>query len=134
MCVLFFRKFRLFCLVFILAHFVPLKEAFFPSFFQNFIVPHFLLVTCTNRQDIFFLQGIYIAVVILDADVGLNRTSRPVGKSGKFSKFGLSGNRTFSLPDARLLTLLKIEKKTSKFFFFKFLSGQETHMPSPVEL
>ena len=46
--------------------------------------------------------------------VGLYRTSRPVQKSGKVSKSGLSGNRTFSFPDAGLLTL--------------------THMPSPVEL
>jgi hypothetical protein len=35
--------------------------------------------------------------------VGLYRTSRPVRKSGKFSKSGLSGNWTFSLPDARPL-------------------------------
>ena len=34
--------------------------------------------------------------------VGLYRTSRPVWKSGKFSKSGLSGNRTFSFPDAEL--------------------------------
>ena len=34
--------------------------------------------------------------------VGLYRTSRPVRKSGKFSKSGLSGNRTFSFPDAGL--------------------------------
>ena len=107
--------------------------------------------------------------------------------SGKFSKSGLSRNRTFSIPDAGLLTLLKIEKNPIFFsnFFFKIffclftcsknfwhyiciqgpylmrinnlylvrkmfksrspdsvrsskfgcpvLSGQETHMPSPVE-
>ena len=40
--------------------------------------------------------------------VGLNRTSRPVRKSGKLSKSGLSGNWPFSLPDAGLL---KIGKK-----------------------
>jgi hypothetical protein len=58
--------------------------------------------------------------------LGLYRTSRPVRMSGKFSKSGLSGNRTFSFPDAGLLTLLKVEerkKKLSKifsiFFFFK---------------
>ena len=51
-------------------------------------------------------------------EVGLNRTSRPVRKSDKFSKSGLSGNQTFSFPDAGLL---KIEKKNFKknfqFFF-----------------
>ena len=36
----------------------------------------------------------------------------------QFFKSGLSGNRAFSFPDARLLTLLKIEKKS--YFFFKF--------------
>jgi hypothetical protein len=56
--------------------------------------------------------------------LGLYRTSRPVRKSGKFSKSGLSGNRTFSFPDTGLLTLLKIEKKLILFqkkiqdFFF----------------
>ena len=35
-------------------------------------------------------------------EVGLYRTSRPVRKSGKFSKSGLSGHRTFSFPDAGL--------------------------------
>ena len=49
-----------------------------------------------------------------DLQVGLYRTSRPVRKSGKISNSGLSRNRTFSFPDAGLLTLLKIEKK-SKF-------------------
>ena len=34
--------------------------------------------------------------------VGLYQTSRPVWKSGKFSKSGLSGNRTFSILDTRL--------------------------------
>jgi hypothetical protein len=43
--------------------------------------------------------------------LGLYRTSGPVRKSGKLTKSGLSGNRTFSFPDAGLLTLLKIEKK-----------------------
>ena len=53
--------------------------------------------------------------------IGLYRTSHPVWKSGKFLKSGLSGNRTFSLPDAGLLTLLKIEKNPIFFsnFFFK---------------
>ena len=37
--------------------------------------------------------------------VGLYRTSDLVRKSGKFSKSGLLGNRTFSFPDAGLLTL-----------------------------
>ena len=54
------------------------------------------------------------------AVVGLYRISHPVRKSGKFSKSGLSGNWTFSFPDAGLLTLLKIEKKLKKNFFFKF--------------
>ena len=39
--------------------------------------------------------------------IGLYRTSRPVQKSDKFSKSGLSRNRTFSLPDTGLLTLWK---------------------------
>ena len=34
--------------------------------------------------------------------LGLNRTSGPVRKSGRFWKSGLSGNRTFSLPDGTL--------------------------------
>ena len=42
-------------------------------------------------------------------------TSRPDRKSVKFSKFGLSGNRTLSLPDTGLLTLLKIEEKIKNF-------------------
>ena len=56
--------------------------------------------------------------------IGLYWKSRPVRKSGKFSKSGLSGNRTFSFPDAGLLKLLKIEEKIQKkkfqIFFFKF--------------
>ena len=40
--------------------------------------------------------------------LGLYRTSRLVRNSGKFSKSGLSGNRTFSLLDSGLL---KIEKQ-----------------------
>ena len=45
-------------------------------------------------------------------------------KSGKFTKFGLSGNRSFSFPDAGLLTLLKVEKKSKNFIFFsKFFSS-----------
>ena len=39
------------------------------------------------------------------------KTSRPVWKSGKFSKSGPSGNRTFSIPYAGLL---EIEKKIQK--------------------
>jgi hypothetical protein len=35
--------------------------------------------------------------------LGLYRTSRPVRKSGKFSKYGLSGNRTFSFPEEGLI-------------------------------
>ena len=46
--------------------------------------------------------------------VGLYQTSRLVRKSGKFFKSGLSGNRTFSFPNARLVTLLKIEKIIEK--------------------
>ena len=44
--------------------------------------------------------------------LGLYQTSCPVRKSREFSKSGLSGNRTFFVPDAGLLTLLKIEKNT----------------------
>ena len=64
---------------------------------------------------------------------GLYRTSCPVGKFGKFSKSGLSRNRTFSLPDTGLLTLLKIEKKIQEkkkikiefiFIFFIYFSHQ----------
>ena len=46
--------------------------------------------------------------------LGLYQTSRPVRKSGKFSKSGLSGNQMVSIQDAGLLTLLKI------FFQFFF--------------
>ena len=55
--------------------------------------------------------------------LGLYRTSRPVRKSGKFSKSGLSKNRrTFSFPDAGLLTLLKIQTKFQSFVFQKKIS------------
>ena len=59
--------------------------------------------------------------------LGLYRTSRPVRKSGKFSKSGLSRNRTFSFPDARLLTLSKTEKKNLDFLsiFKSPVSGKE---------
>ena len=53
--------------------------------------------------------------------IGLNRTSRPVRKSGKLSKSGLSGNRTFSFPDAGLLKIRK--EKNSNFLFQTFFSN-----------
>ena len=66
-------------------------------------------------------------------------------KSSKISKSGLSGNRTFFFPDARFLTLLKIENSmylVGKIFrnvspdSVKFgcpvLSSPKTHMPSLV--
>ena len=56
-----------------------------------------------------------VVIILFAFLIGLNRTSRPVRKSGKFSKSGMSGNRTFSCSDAGLLTLLKID------FFFNFL-------------
>ena len=43
--------------------------------------------------------------------VGLYRTSHPVRKYGNLSKSGLSGNRTYSYLDTRLLKLLEIKKK-----------------------
>ena len=43
----------------------------------------------------------------LHFQLGLNRTSRPVRKSGKLSKYGPSGNRTISFPDAGLLNIGK---------------------------
>ena len=43
--------------------------------------------------------------------LGLYRTSRPVRKSVRLSKSGLSGNRTFAFSDAGLLTFGKKEKK-----------------------
>ena len=49
-------------------------------------------------------------------NVGLYQTSRPVWKSGKFLKSGLSENRTFALPDTGLLTILKIEEALLKKF------------------
>ena len=55
--------------------------------------------------------------------IGLNRTSRPVRKSRKFSKSGLSGNRTFSFLDAGLLKIekkIKIQKKNANFFSYFF--------------
>ena len=67
--------------------------------------------------------------------IGLYRTSRPVRKSDKFSKSGLSGNQTFSFLDTGLLTILKIEKKSKSKkkiqkkisrFFFVYLSGLGT--------
>ena len=54
------------------------------------------------------------------------RTSRPVRKSSKFSKSGLSGNRKFSFPDAKLL---KIEKRKS--IFFAYLYGKIFKIISP---
>jgi hypothetical protein len=39
--------------------------------------------------------------------LGLYRTSRPVRKSGNFSKSGLSGNGTFSFPDAGFKNRIK---------------------------
>ena len=54
-------------------------------------------------------------------EVGLYWTSHPIRESGKFSKSGLSGNRTFSFLDFGLLTLSKIEKRKSKFFQDFFL-------------
>ena len=55
--------------------------------------------------------------------LGLYRTSRPVRKSGKFTKSGLSENRTFSFLDTRLLTLLKIERKKIYFFQMFFFNS-----------
>ena len=55
--------------------------------------------------------------------VGLYRTSRPVRKSGKFSRSGLSGNRTSSFPDAGVFTLLNFffsKNFFSRFFFVLF--------------
>ena len=72
-------------------------------------------LTSASTATIFIDAGRRLQLLL---HLGLYRTSRPVRKSGKFSKSGLSGNWTFSLPDARLLTLLKIEKKKSKFYFF----------------
>ena len=46
------------------------------------------------------IMKLYLCV-FLSTNVGLYRTSHPVWKSRKFSKSGLSGNRTFSFPDAR---------------------------------
>jgi hypothetical protein len=68
--------------------------------------------------------SINIKPILAKYGVGIYRTSRPVRKSGKFSKSGMSGNRTFSFPDAGLLTLLKVEekiqtKKNFNVFFFK---------------
>ena len=48
--------------------------------------------------------------------LGLYRTSRPVQKSGKFSKSRLLGNWMFSFPDTGLLTFILIEKKLKIFF------------------
>ena len=55
--------------------------------------------------------------------LGLYRTSHPVRKSSKCSRFGLSGNRTFSFPDAKLLEMEKIQKKIQKNFFFLIFSN-----------
>ena len=73
--------------------------------------------------------------------IGLYRRSRPVRKSGKISKSGLSGNRTFYFPDDGLLTLLKIEKRLKKkiknqkkkfkifFVFFLFITVLKVRHP-----
>ena len=52
----------------------------------------------------------------LTTSIGLYRTSCLVRKSGKLSKSRLSRNRTFSFPDAGLLTI----KKNPPNFFFNF--------------
>ena len=49
------------------------------------------------------------------APLGLYQTSRPVRMSGKFSKSGLSGNRTFSFANAGLFNTIEIRKKIKLF-------------------
>ena len=59
-------------------------------------------------------QGnLLVGIVNKTVRIGLYWTSRPVRKSGNFSKSGLYGNRTFCFPDAELL---KIEKKSKSKF------------------
>ena len=52
--------------------------------------------------------------------VGLYQTSHSVQKSDKFPKSGLSGNLTFSFPDAGLLKIEKDPIFFSDFFFNLF--------------
>ena len=67
---------------------------------------------------------------VVARQIGLYRISRPVRKSGKFSKSGLSENRTFSFPDAGLS---KIEKKIQFFslFFLGYSYGKMFKKISP---
>ena len=52
--------------------------------------------------------------------LGLFHTWHPVWKPGEFSKSRLSGNQTFSFPDAWLLKLLKSKRTKNQKIFFNF--------------
>ena len=53
--------------------------------------------------------------------IGLYRTSRPIKKSGKLSKSGLFGNRTFCSLNAGLFKLLKTKIKNKFFCLLTYL-------------
>ena len=53
---------------------------------------------CSYQALIEIITSFYCICFLCTYLVGLHRTSRPVRKSGKFSKSGLSENRTLSLP------------------------------------
>ena len=67
----------------------------------------------------FFSKSVVIFVVAI-LKIGLNRTSRPVRKSGKSWNVRIPDFRFFSFPDSRPFNIEKNPKKISKFFFQKF--------------
>ena len=60
------------------------------------------------------LHSIDILLELVPFPQGSTGHHCPVRKSGKFSKSGLTKNRTFSFPDAGLLSLEKMGKKSKK--------------------
>jgi hypothetical protein len=63
----------------------------------------------SEKKGRYKINSLNLDFLYQGAEVGLYRTSRPVRKSGKFAKSGLSGNQTFSYPDTGLLKVEKIQ-------------------------